>query len=193
MNLNSIRKNYDALSLRERNSVYWKALMRNDESEMDAIVSASPKFYFRIVDIAKFADDVLSLHLLNLIERLNYSAIFDLFIELSKETNEENCVRVFDSVLWTGYLYRIETDAWKAVGDEFGFDVEEFRERLSKDCLAVEQMQIKDELMRKYSFKDEGVSRILEENGMNPTDVKTLETQIEKYRRILINTENRFT
>ncbi|HMS38921.1 MAG TPA: hypothetical protein PKE69_01755 [Pyrinomonadaceae bacterium] len=193
MNLKSIRKNYDALTMRERYSLFWKAIMRNDESETDAIISASPKLNFRIADIAKFADDILTLHLLNLIERLNYSAMFNSFIELSQTKNEQDIENVINNLLLTGYLYRIETDAWKAVGDEFGFDVEVFRERLSNEYFAVELMQSNDALMREFSFQDEGVKKIMKEKKLNPAQMKTLESQTQKYREILITSENRVT
>ena len=79
MNLKTIRKNYDAFSLRERSLLFWKAIWRKDQSEIDAIISASPKLYYRISDIVRLADNILILHLSNLLERLNYLTMFEVF------------------------------------------------------------------------------------------------------------------
>lgn len=193
MNLKSIRKNYDALSMRERFALYWKAAMRQDESEAGAVVAASPKLDLRVVDIAPFAEDVLTLHLLNLIERMNYAAMFEVFLGLSDDEDEERFERISDSLFLAGYLYTVETDAWNLIGDEFGFDVEDFRRRSAVDYPAVEFMNVKDEMMRKLAFTEEGIKKVAERNRMNVSELKTLETQKAKYREILTKAESKVT
>ena len=89
-----------------------------------------------------------------------------------------------------GYLYTIETDAWKAVGDEFGFDVQIFRQRMAEDFMTFGLLEIKDEMMRKVAFTKEGMTKVCESKKMNSSELKTIETQMAKYREILIKAEN---
>ncbi len=188
MNLKTLRKNYDALSFRERYSIYQNALLRNDDSELNAIILASPKLTYKQVDFAHFDELIMTLNLANLIQRLDYSARFDLFLNHKNRESE----RIIDCLFLTGYLYVIETDAWKAVGAEFGFDVEGFRKKMSESCLAIRLMNLNDEMMRKISFSKEGIEKFAEEK-IDFSEIITLESEIKKYRDILIDAEKNAT
>jgi hypothetical protein len=192
MNLKIIRKNYDALSLRERYSLFERALDRDDKSEIQAIVSASPKTLFQLTDFYFFKETVRLLQIANLLERLKYQEMFDLFFEHREEIADadiEKFETTVDNILLCGYLYRIETDAWQAVGDEFGFDVQDFRQMMSKDFMTFGILEIKDKTMRELSFTDEGAKIAVERKNLNSVGLKTLETQTAKYRQILLEAE----
>ena len=186
MNLNSLRKNYDTLSFRERYSLYQMASVRRDESEINAVVLASPKSNYTQVDFAFFDEKVLILQLENIFERLDHSIRFDLFLNARDKTDE----KLTDGIFSSGYLYTIETDAWKVVGDEFGFDVEGFREGMAADYLPIRMMSSNDEMMRKLAFTEEGMRKIAADKNFDSSGLKTLKTQTEKYREILTAAED---
>lgn len=186
MNLKTIRNNYNALSLHERYVLFKKASDRQDESEMNAIVLASPKLIYQFVDFYKFNEAVNDLNLVNLLERLKYQEMFDLAFQNLDKSDFENSL---NKAMTFGYLYTIETDAWNAVGNEFGFDVQIFRQRMAKDFMTFAILEIKDETMRKVAFTEEGMTKILESKNLNSSELKTIETQKMKYRDILIQTE----
>ena len=190
MSLRTIRNNYHALSLRERYLLIRQAFDRQDESEANAIILASPKIPYQLVDFYKFSEAINDLNLVNLLERLKYQEMFDLTFQNLERSDFENSL---DKVLTFGYLYTIETDAWKAVGDEFGFDVQIFRQRMAEDFMTFGLLEIKDEMMRKVAFTKEGMTKVCESKKMNSSELKTIETQMAKYREILIKAENQTT
>ena len=165
MNLKTIRKSYDLFSSRERFSLFKKACSRQDESEINAIVSASPKILYQVVDFYSFHESVNDLNLVNLLERLKLQEIFDLFFQQFKETDFEKLSEAdfensLDKIYQCGYFYTIETDAWKAVGDEFGFDVQDFRQAMAKEFMTFGLLEIKDKTMRQTAFNEEGMRNI---------------------------------
>lgn len=188
MNLKSIRKNYDALSLRERYLLFERALEREDESEINAIVSASPKRDYQMIDFYELSKSVNNLNLVNLLERLKCQELFDLSFESLEKSDSENSL---DNILLCGYLYTIETDAWKAVSDEFGFDAQGFRQKAANDFLTFGVLEIKDEMMRRLAFTEDGVRKVLEAKKLSLSEMKTLENQTAKYRGILIEAEKK--
>lgn len=189
MNLKNIRKNYDALSLRERYLLFNKAANRNDESEINAIVSVSPKLSYKLVDFYNFHEAVNDLNLVNLLQRLRFQEIFDLLYQKVNSSKSEKFEQALDDLLLCGYLYKTETDAWKLIGDEFGFDVQDFRQKMANGFLTFGLLEIKDELMREVAFTEEGIRKIAAEQGLNLSEVLTIETKKSEYREYLIQAE----
>ena len=101
MNLNNLRKNYDTLSFRERYSLYQMASVRRDESEINAVVLASPKSNYTQVDFAFFDEKVLILQLENIFERLDHSIRFDLFLNARDKTDENSRTAFSLRVIYT--------------------------------------------------------------------------------------------
>jgi 2-polyprenyl-3-methyl-5-hydroxy-6-metoxy-1,4-benzoquinol methylase len=60
MNIKNLRKNYKTLSLIERHSLFVSAIMRKDESEENAVVSASPQMLREMPDFTHLYSKVLS-------------------------------------------------------------------------------------------------------------------------------------
>lgn len=192
MNIKTLRRNYDALSLRERYGLLEQAIDRQDDSEATAIVAASPKIAFQLVDFYHLKQAADALQIANLLERLKYQEMFDLFFEHREqiaETNPEKSEKMLDNILLCGYLYSIETDAWKAAGDEFGFDVQGFRQIMADDLMTFGLLELKDEMMRELAFTEDGVRKVLERKKMDSAEMKTLENQTAKYKKILIKAE----
>lgn len=186
MSLKTIRNNYHTLSLRERYLLMRKAFDRQDESEANAVILASPQIHYQLIDFYVLNESVNDLNLVNLLERLKHQEKFDLTFQNLDKADFENAL---DKLSVIGYLYTIETDAWKIVGDEFGFNVQTFRQKMAMDFLTFALLEIKDKMMRNVAFTETGMKKVLEEKNMNPSELKTIETQTAKYREILIDAE----
>jgi hypothetical protein len=187
MNLKSIQRNYDLLSMRERFALLHAASIRQDENECSAIHAASPRLTYRVYDFHFYADKVFQLHNINLLERWNHQSTFEFFHDF-EDLEDGKFEKYLNSAMLSAYLYVIETDAWKAVGDEFGFDVVSFRERLAKESLAIRQLELYDSILRKFALTEDGARKVIAQNTSKETaeNIKTLESVIEQYRSILL-------
>lgn len=186
MNLKSVQNNYDLLTVRERFALLHAASLRKDEPECGAIHAASQRVTFRVYDFHFLAEKVFFLHNINLLERLNHQATYRLLSEFD-EFDDERTERYLDSAQLAAYLYVLETDAWKNVGEEFGFDVPSYRERIAEDSLAVRQMEFLDVVIRGAAFNEDAAKKVLARNTSEELakDIKTLESVMEQYRSIL--------
>ncbi len=99
MNLKSIQKNYDLLSMRERFSIFDAARIRDDEREIEAVYAASPQKSYRVIDFYFFRQAVFALHKLNLIERLNQQAMVMCLLEAIEETESKKAEKYDDCLL----------------------------------------------------------------------------------------------
>ncbi len=189
MNLKSVQNKYDLLTMRERFALLHAASIRKDEIECGAVHAASQRVTYRVYDFHFLAEKVFFLHNINLLERLNHQAMYRLFSEFSEfsEFDDDRLERYLDSAQLAAYLYVLETDAWKNVGEEFGFDVPSYRERIAEDSLAVGQMEFLDVVLRGAAFNVEGARKVLARNVSEDAakDIKTLESVMEQYRSIL--------
>ncbi len=192
MNLKSIQKNYDLLSMRERFSILDAARIRDDEREIEAVYAASPQKSYRVVDFYFFRQTVLALHKLNLIERLNHQARVMWFLEAIEEKESKEAEMYSDCIMLGAYLYIIETDAWALVGDEFGFDVRGYRERLAKDSFALSQLEQRDAALREVAFTEDGAKEMIARNLSTEMSegIKTLHSVADMYRAVLLEEEN---
>ncbi len=80
MNIKTLRKSYENLTMLERMSLADNALARDDESELRAIVAASPREGFRQPDYFNLMEEITRFRLINLICRLGYIMQFDFFL-----------------------------------------------------------------------------------------------------------------
>ncbi len=144
MNIKSIRRNYENLTMLERFSLLDNAVSRGDESEIKAIVAASPKESFRQVDYYDLMQEIKTFRLCNLIFRLGYILNFDFFLECDFEEKEE----ISNDTKLAAYLYVHATDSWKAVNDELGLRPN-FEEELAEHFFVIEMMKPKEEIIGK--------------------------------------------
>ncbi|MBK8810462.1 MAG: hypothetical protein IPN69_06960 [Acidobacteria bacterium] len=186
MNLKSVQNKYDLLTMRERFALLHAASIRKDEIECGAVHAASQRVTYRVFDFHFLAEKVLLLHNINLLERLNHQAMFKLFNDFH-EFDDERTARYLDSTQLAAYLYVLETDAWKNVGEEFGFDVPSFREHLAEESLVIRQMEFLDVVLRGAAFNVEGARKVIARyvSVDAAKDIKTLESVTEQYRSIL--------
>lgn len=189
MNIKSIQKNYNLLSMRERFSIFDAARLRDDEREIEAVDAASPRKSYRVIDFYFFKQAVFMLHKINLIERWNHQTIAERFLEAKGESDKSE--KYSDILMLTAYLYVIETDAWVSIGDEFGFDVLSYRKSLAKVSFAVRQLECWDAALRKVALTEIGARELMARSVSTDAaeNIKTLQSVAEMYRAVLLEEE----
>ncbi len=175
MNLKSIHRSYEHLTMLERLSLADQAVARDDESEIKAIVAASLRVTYSQPDYLELFENINLGRFCNLITRLNYIMVFDTF-GLVEEA-------VTDHMRLAAYLYVRTTDSWRAVCDEFGLRPD-FNEQISNHLFAVEVLEIKDSLLREFAFTEsEAQAYIEKQSGIGK--IQTLADETKAIREVL--------
>jgi hypothetical protein len=161
MNIKSIRRNYDGLTMLERLSLADNALSRDDDSELYAIKAASPKEAYSQPDFYNLLQEITTFRLCNLISRLGYVMSFDFFfrvgIEKLKNFSEFDDVdRLFDDAKVAAYLYVRATDVWNMVNDELGLRPD-FDDEIGGFLFSVNLLKAKEAIMRKFAFTEDEI------------------------------------
>ncbi len=101
MNIKNLRKNYHRLSKRERLILYDSAENRDDQSEMDAILLATPNEDWTKPDFALQAEQLLKLRLVLLVQRLKHcrEAMFWLALAESEEPTKKSKKKTASSTI----------------------------------------------------------------------------------------------
>ncbi len=179
MNLKSIQRNYEHLTMLERLSLADNAVSRGDESEIKAIVAASPRKTYSQPDYLDLFENINRYRFCNLIVRLSYVMQFDYFLQSDFAGDE----RISNDTKLAAYLYVRATDAWKAVSDEFGL-CPDFNQEICALLYSVEMLNTKDELMRKFAFT-ESEARDYIEKQTGESRIQTLADEIKAIRGAL--------
>lgn len=179
MNIKSIRRNYDELTMLERLSLLDNAVSRGDESEAKAVVAASPRKTFTEPDYADLFEKINNFRFFYLIIRLGYVMQFDFFLqcEFSDEERQTSDARL------AAYLYVRATDAWKGVCDELGLRLD-FEKEIAEHLFSIEMLNRKDEFLREFAFtEDEAQKFIKAKAGIEK--IQTLEDEMKAIREAL--------
>ncbi|MGI8757430.1 MAG: hypothetical protein ACR2MB_16550 [Acidimicrobiales bacterium] len=189
MNIKSLRKSYENLTMLERLSLADNALARDDESELRAIVAASPRKSFSQVDYFDLMQEITKFRLCNLIVRLSYIMQFDYFWERSTlavnsdKPNLKREERLLVDLKMSAYLYVRATDSWKILNDELGLRPN-FDEEISEFLFSLEMMKDKEMLMREIAFtEDEAKEHLKAKTGSDK--MQTIADEIEAIRKAL--------
>lgn len=187
MNIKNLRKNYGNLTKLERLSLADNAIANDDESEIDAIISASPRENFSQVDYYDYLKDITHYRLCNLIVRLNYVMLFDYFyqcgLEKLKNKSVSNAERYFDDARMSAFLYCRAKDSWQEVNDELGLRPN-FDKEISEFLFAYDLLIEKEIVMREMAFSlDEAKEMMKRKTGNNY--VKTIEEEKQDIRKAL--------
>jgi hypothetical protein len=159
----------------ERLSLADQAVARNDKSEREAIVAASPRVVFSQPDYSELSEKIIITRLCNLITRLNYIMMFDIFGIVEVETT--------DQMRLAAYLYVRATDSWRAVCDEISVSPD-FNQQTSRLLVAVEVLEFKDSLLREFTFTESEAKDYVEKR-CGSGDMKTLATETKAMREAL--------
>lgn len=189
MNIKSLRRSYDNLTMLERLSLADNALARDDENELRAIVAASPRKSFSQVDYFDLLGEITKFRLCNLIVRFSYIMQYDYFwtrsgLEiLEGKSNSEGYKRLINDMKMSAYLYVRATDSWKILNDELGLRPN-FDEEMSEFLFSLEMMNAKEQTMREIAFtEDEAKEHLKAHTGSDK--MQTLEDEIEATRKAL--------
>ncbi len=77
------------------------------------------------------------------------------------------------------------------IGDEFGFDVRGYRERLARGSFALSLLERRDGAMREVAFTEDGAKEMIAGAGAAEAgeNIKTLQSVAEMYRAVLLEEE----
>lgn len=195
MNIKSLRKNYDKLSKRERFILYDAAENRDDKSEMDAIILATPNVDWIKPDWALQAEQILKFRLVSLIQKLKYcrEAMFWLAIAMSEETTRKNKKRVeffFESARLNAYFYCVSADASHSIFEEIGLDTDAWEKKQS-ELFSLDFVEETTEMqMRKLAFDEKEaeafINKIGKERGIENIIMGfTYDRELAGFRKIL--------
>lgn len=189
INIKSLRKDYHHLTMLERLSLADNALARDDETELTAIVAASPMMRFSQVDYLDLLDEITKFRLCNLIVRLSYIMQFDFFCQqaeieiLKNKSNLERKVEIYNNARLSAYLYVRATDSWKTVNNDLGLRPN-FEEDMSEFLFCNYLVNEKDETMRKTAFSEDEVKEYCKDDT-GEVEIQTLDDEIKAIKEAL--------
>ena len=188
MNINSLRKNYDRLTMLQRLVLADNALGRNDDNEALAIKNASPRISYTQTDFAELLNDIVNIRLCNLILRFGYILSYEMFLRPDLEILKNKSVGkpIKDrsgAIRLSAYLYVRATDSWQIVNDELGLR-SNFDEEFAKHLFPIELLMLKDEAMRDVAFSEEEARAYLM-SKCGTEDLQTIEDEVTAYRKML--------
>lgn len=188
--LKAIKNNYEQLTKVERFGLYQKASLRCDENELDAIYSATPMKAFNVIDFYFLREEIYRLDTVNLLTRLGHAAMFQTFLRFADTKDQRESKYIIKSASMSAYLYVIETDAWTKVCEEIGLEVSWFRKLSEMISYAVEEMEMRDKLMRDLALTEEEASEFSEQSKnrlkvKKHCEIKNLDERINFYRELL--------
>ncbi len=162
----------------ERLSLADHAVARNDESEIRAIIAASPRVCYSQPDYLVLFENINSFRFCNLITRLSYIMQFSLFCLV-----DEDREGLPDCALLAAYLYVRATDSWRIVCDELGLRPN-FNEQISNSLFSVTMLEVKDKLLREVAFTESEAKDYLRKQ-CGSINIQTLEDETKEIREVL--------
>lgn len=132
MNIKSLRKNYDKLSKRERFILYDSAENRDDKSEMDAIMLATPNEDWIKPDFALQAEQILKIRLVMLVQRLKHcrEAMFWLSLSVKEELTNKSKKKdrfFYNFARLNAYFYCVNVETSHSIYEEIGLDIDAWK------------------------------------------------------------------
>jgi hypothetical protein len=189
--LKAIKNDYKLLTMRERFGLYQRAILREDEAELDAIMAATPKRRFDVIDFYFLREEVARADTINLLLRLGHYGMFNFFSrrsdEIADEGESDNCL---SHASVSAFLYVIETDSWQLVCEELGFEASFFRQLASAISFSVEMMEKSDEIVRRLAFTKNQAEKFMRESSkysrqIEDYSIKTIKERIQFYRSLI--------
>lgn len=188
MNIKSLRRSYENLTMLERLSLVDNAISRDDDSEMLAIKAASPKEAYTQPDFYNLLREITIFRLCNLIVRLGYVINFDYFLRAGLEnlknlSEADDADNLFDDARFAAYLYVRATDSWEIVNNELCLR-SDFDEAIGGLLFSVSLLKGKEKMMRKLAFSEDEVKECLKKKFGNGR-MKTIADEANRIRESL--------
>jgi len=170
MNIKSLRKNYDKLSKRERFLLYDAAENRDDQSEMDAIMLATPNEDWIKPDWALQAEQILKFRLVELAQRLKHcrDALFWFALAMKEETTRKNKKRdefFYESAQLSAYFYCVHIEAANTIFEEIGLDIAAWEKKENELFDLDFANEMTDSLMRDIAFDEKEATAFINKIG----------------------------
>lgn len=170
MNIKSLRKNYDQLSRRERLILYDSAENRDDESEMEAILLATPKDRWTKPDFSFEAEQLLRIRLIMLVQRLKHCRETMYWFALAESQALSNRKKAndnffFDYASLQAYFYCVSVDSALQIYKEIGVDLEAWKAK-ENEIFGLDFVdETTDKLMRSIAFTEKEAEAFINEIG----------------------------
>ena len=178
MNIKNLRKNYKTLSLIERHSLFLSAIMRKDESEENAVVSASPVKLFEMPDFTRLYSKVLSLQMIVIIHKAETWTNWQLFGDMEGERADEHSRLAL-------YFFFVYSDAWTAVCEKLKIDAQAIAEMMFPNCFLVQRIAFADEAFRELAFTEREAREFVGWATGEEKFAMTLEAKIKEFCEFL--------
>ena len=164
MNIKSLRRNYNSLTMLERLALADNADSRDDDTEIRAINAASPKEYFSQVDYYDLMKEINTFRLCNLICRFSYIMQFDFFylraeLALDKQNpSYKDYEKHLEDAKMSAFLYFRSKESWQMVNDELGLRPN-WDEEMSELLFSITLMKAKEKIMEELILTIEEVNK----------------------------------
>ena len=195
MNIKSLRKNYDKLSKRERFLLYDAAENRDDKSEMDAIMLATPNEDWIKPDFALQAEQILKIRLVQLVQRLKHcrDAMFWLSLSVKEELttkSRKNDRFFYESARLSAYFYCVSVKTSHSLYEEIGLDIAAWETKESELFGFDFADEMTDLQMRNMAFDEKEaevfINKIGKEKGITNIVLGfTYDKELKSFREIL--------
>jgi hypothetical protein len=192
MNIKKLRINYKNLSLKERLILLDSAELRDDESEIQAIVSASPKETWTMCDFVESKNKLQTFRFIRLIQRLKHLSECLLWLYLSERKTEEISGSFFDSACMEAYFYCVHKQVDEAIFKEIGLDNTAWKERENESFNLDFEKKLAEEYLISIAFSEAEAeaeeflqNTARKKDFQNPTLNFTFEKELEGFREVL--------
>lgn len=174
MNIKTLRRNYEQLTMLERHSLFLSAIMRKDESEEAAVVAASPVKTYDAPDFTHLYSKVLSLLMIVMIHKADAWTNWQLFGEMESERADNHSRLAL-------YFFFVYTDAFAAVCERLNIDADAVREMMFPDCFLFQRIMLFDETFRELAFTEQEARKYVGWFAGEERFVMTLENKIREF------------
>lgn len=187
MNVNQLRKGYANLSKLQRLALFDQAIGRDDDSEAEAVVAASPRVNFSQADFGDLYNNISRLRLCNLLFRFGCLVRFGFLLQAALRAAKLETDSAFDEFYYeiklAGFLYVRDTDSWQALNDELGLQPD-YEGAIAQVLISREFLGSLDSVLREIAFTEvEASAYLLERYGT--AGVGTIEQAKAGYRAAL--------
>ena len=162
----------------ERHSLFLSAIVRKDESEENAVVSASPVKLFEIPDFTRLYSKVLSLLMIVMIYKAEAWTNWQLFGDMEGERADEHSRLAL-------YLFFVYSDAWRAVCERLQIDAEAICEMMFPSCFLVQRIAFANEAFRELAFTEQEARKFVGWATGEEKFAMTLEAKIREFCEFL--------
>lgn len=193
--LKTIKNNYDLLTKVERFILYDSAENRDDKSEMDAIMLATPNEDWIKPDFALQAEQILKMRLVMLAQRLTHcrEAMFWFALSIKEELTNKSKKKdrfFYDFAKLNAYFYCVNVETSHSIFEEIGLDIDAWKAK-ENELFGFDFVdEMTDSQMRNLAFDESEaeafINKIGKEKGFENIVLGfTYDKELVKIREIL--------